>query len=231
MNKQILMIVTSHDRLGDSGRMTGIWAEELATPYRLFSEAGFAVDIASPRGGCVSFDPASVRPAGQNPPNVEFLLNDEKTRAKTMNSLLLANVAIDAYEAVFFPGGHGAMWDLPEDMHVRRLVEAAHTAGKVIAAVCHGPAGLLSAKGKDGGSILAGRRVNAFTDAEEEAAGLTGVVPFALESRMRELGGCFEKANNWQAHAVRDGTLITGQNPASSEAVARLAIAALNESA
>ncbi len=231
MNKQILMIVTSHDRLGGSGRMTGIWAEELATPFRLFGEAGFAVDIASPKGGRVPFDPASVHPAGQNPANVEFLLSDEEAQAKIANSLLLENVVIDAYEAVFFPGGHGAMWDLPENTHVRRLVESAYAGGKVIAAVCHGPAGLLSAKGKDGGSILAGRRVNAFTDTEEEAAGLAGVVPFALESRMRELGGCFEKANNWQAHAVRDGTLITGQNPASSEMVACLAIAALNESA
>lgn len=169
------------------------------------------------------------RPAGQNSANVEFLLNDRQALAGIQNSLPVANLAIDAYDAIFFPGGHGAMWDLPEDPHVRRLVEAAHAAGKIIAAVCHGPAGLLSAKGEGGGSILAGRRVNAFTDSEEEAAGLAAIVPFALESRMRELGGQFEKADNWHAHAVRDGALITGQNPASSEMVARLVIAALGE--
>lgn len=231
MNKKILMIVTSHDRLGASGRATGIWAEELATPYQLLGEAGNAMDIASPKGGVVPFDPASLRPAGENPVSVEFLLNDPQTLTKTRNSLPLASVSIDAYDAVFFPGGHGAMWDLPGDAHVRRLVEAAHAAGKIIAAVCHGPAGLLSATGKDGRSILAGRRVNAFTDAEEEAAGLAAIVPFALESRMRELGGQFEKVGLWQAHAVHDGSLITGQNPASSEMVARQLIAALSEAA
>jgi putative intracellular protease/amidase len=229
MSKKILMIVTSHDRLGDSGRATGIWAEELATPYQLFQEAGYAVNVASPKGGKVPFDPSSLRPAGENPASVEYLMNDAEAQKQITNSLPLAQLAIDAYDAVFFPGGHGAMWDLPNDPDVRRLVEAAHAAGKVIAAVCHGPAGLLSARDGYGNSILAGRRVNAFTDAEESAAGLAGVVPFALERRMRELGGNFENLANWQAHAVRDGNLITGQNPASSEKVARLTVAALNE--
>lgn len=229
MSKKILMIVTSHDRLGDSGRATGIWAEELATPYQLFQEAGYAVDVASPKGGKVPFDPASLRPAGENPASVEYLMSDSEAQKQIVNSLPLAQLAIDAYDAVFFPGGHGAMWDLPNDSEVRRLVEAAHAAGKVIAAVCHGPAGLLSSRDGNGNSILAGRRVNAFTDAEESAAGLAGIVPFALERRMRELGGNFENVANWQAHAVRDGNLITGQNPASSEKVARLTVAALNE--
>lgn len=229
MNKKILMIVTSHDRLGASERATGIWAEELATPYYLFGEAGYAMDIASPKGGAVPFDPASLRPSGQNSAMVESLLNDPRALIKIRNSLPLASISIDAYDAVFFPGGHGAMWDFPNDIHIRRLVEAAHAAGKIIAAVCHGPAGLLSAMDKEGRSILAGRRVNAFSDAEEEAAGLAAIVPFALETRMRELGGQFERADLWQAHAIRDGLLITGQNPASSEMVARLVIVALRE--
>jgi putative intracellular protease/amidase len=229
MSKKILMIVTSHDRLGDSGRPTGIWAEELATPYRLFQDAGYAVDIASPKGGKPPFDPASLRPAGENPASVEYLINDADAQKQITNSLRLSPLSIDAYDAVFFPGGHGAMWDLPNDPEVCRLVESAYAANKFIAAVCHGAAGLLLARDRNGSPIFAGRRVNAFTDAEEHAAGLAGIVPFALEGRMRELGGNFENAANWQAYAVRDGNLITGQNPASSELVAKLTVEALNE--
>ncbi len=229
MHKKILMIVTSHDRLGDTGRATGIWAEELATPYRRFRAAGHQVEIASPRGGAIPFDPASLPAAGDQPPDVAWMLADDVAKAQIMDSLRVAQVDAQAYDALFFPGGHGAMWDLADDPAVRAGVEAAYGAGKVVAAVCHGPAALVSAQDAAGRSILAGRRVSGFTDEEEAAVGLTRVVPFALESRMRALGGAFEKGANWQPHAVRDGRLITGQNPASSAPVADLVLAALGE--
>lgn len=227
MSKRVLMIVTSHIRMGATGKATGIWAGELAAPYNLFADAGLEVAIASPSGGQAQFDPSSIKPAGQNEAQVERFLNDPIAQRKAADTLPVGAVDASVYDAVFFPGGHGAMWDLPDDPGVTRAVEAAFAAGKMIAAVCHGPAGLVTAKRPDGKSILYGKRVNGFTDDEESAAGLSDVVPFTLESRMRELGGLFEKAPNWQAFAVRDGLLITGQNPSSSTLVAQLVLSAL----
>ncbi|HWP18946.1 MAG TPA: type 1 glutamine amidotransferase domain-containing protein [Burkholderiaceae bacterium] len=227
MSKRILMIVTSHDRMGDTGKPTGIWAEELAAPYWAFRDAGAEVDLASPQGGPVPLDPGSVKPVGQNEPAVDRFLTDETTQRLAASTRRVAEVDAAGYDALFFPGGHGTMWDLPHDEGVKRAVETAWAAGKVVAAVCHGPAGLVSARTPQGRSILEGRRVNGFTDAEEHEVGLAQTVPFLLERRMRELGGLFEHGNKWQAYAVRDGQLITGQNPQSSALVARHVLEAL----
>jgi putative intracellular protease/amidase len=230
MSKRVLMIVTSHSTMGDTGKATGIWAEELAAPYYIFQDAGMEVEIASPKGGKVPFDPASIKPQGQNEASIERFLADPVAQRKVAESLVAMAVDTAGFDAVFLPGGHGAMWDLPNDAGVTRAVEAAFAANKVIAAVCHGPAGLVTAKRPDGKSILFGKQVNGFTNEEEAAAGQIAVVPFLLETRMRELGGKFEKAPNWQVFAVRDGQLITGQNPNSSTLVAQHVLAALDAS-
>ncbi len=221
MSRKILFISTSHTQMGQSGRQTGIWAEEVIVPYMLFSEAGYQIDIASPLGGQAPFDPGSIKPAGQNNPIIERFLADAVAQTKVKQTLRVSEVHVQSYDALFFPGGHGAMWDLPESADVKRVVEQAAAANKVIGAVCHGVAGLVSARLPDGRSIVADRRVNSFTDQEEQAAGLTQIVPFLLESRLTELGGNFEKAPNWTSFAVTDGLLITGQNPASSALVAQ----------
>ncbi len=227
MNKRVLIIVTSNAKLGDSGKATGIWAEELTVPYYAFIDAGIAVELASPKGGAVPFDPASIKPKGENGTHVERFLSDVEAQRVCAATRIAADMDAAGFDAIFFPGGHGAMWDLPTDQGVTLAVEAAYRANKIIAAVCHGPAGLVAAKRPDGKSILHGKRINAFTNDEEAAAGLTHVVPFALEARMREQGGVFEKAANWHAFAVRDGNLITGQNPMSSTLVAQHVLEAL----
>ncbi len=231
MKKHIAIIVTSNNKMGDNGKSTGIWVEELAVPYYKFLDAGMVVTIASPLGGAVPFDPSSVAETGKNSPHVERFLNDATAQKLVQTTPMVATLDVTAFDAVFFPGGHGTMWDLPNDPAITKLVEKQFAANKIVAAVCHGPAGLVSAKRGDGKSILFGKKVNAFTDAEETAAGLMSIVPFALESRIRELGGLFEGVTNWQAHTVRDGNLITGQNPASSEKVAVLVLEALTDSA
>ncbi len=228
--KHVAIVVTSNNKMGDSGKATGIWVEELAVPYYQFIDAGVLVTIASPLGGAVPFDPSGVAASGKNPAQVERFLNDAVAQKLVETTPTVATLDASAFDAVFFPGGHGTMWDLPNDPAVTKLVEKQFAANKIIAAVCHGPAGLVTAKRADGQSILFNKKVNAFTNAEEEAAGLTAVVPFTLESRIRKLGGLFESVANWQPHAVRDGNLITGQNPASSERVATLVLEALQKS-
>ena len=227
MNKRVLIIVTSNAKMGDSAKVTGIWAEELAVPYYAFIDAGITVELASPKGGAVPFDPASLKPKGQNGTQVERFLADAEAQRRCASTRATTQIDVAGFDAIFLPGGHGAMWDLPKDQDVTRAVEAAYQANKIIAAVCHGPAGLVAAKRPDGKSILHGKRINAFTDDEEAAAGLTQVVPFALETRMRDQGGVFEKAANWQPFAIRDGNLITGQNPMSSALVAQHVLEAL----
>jgi putative intracellular protease/amidase len=225
--KRILMVLTSNSRLGSTGKTTGLWAEELAVPYYALTEAGAQVTLASPLGGRAPIDPGSLKEKGQNDPAVERLLADTAVMAQVEATRPVADLRMDNFDAVFFPGGHGTMWDLPASDAVTRLVEAAARQQKLIAAVCHGVAGLVSAKGPDGRPLVAGKRVNSFTDAEEAQAGLADAVPFLLESRLRELGAHFEGAPNWQPFALRDGQLITGQNPQSSAAVADLLLAAL----
>jgi putative intracellular protease/amidase len=227
MSRKILMICTSAARMGDTGKATGVWAEELAVPYFAFIDRGAAVDIASPLGGVIPIDPTSVKAAGSNPPIIERFLADTKLQALLANTRAARDVDAATYDAVFFPGGHGTMWDLPGDAGVTRAVEAAFAANKLIASVCHGAAGLVSARRPDGKPVVHGARVNSFTDAEEAAVGLTAVVPFALETRLRDLGAAFEGAPMWQAFAVRDGQFVTGQNPQSSALVAEGLLAAL----
>ena len=229
MNKRILMIVTSNARMGDTGKVTGFWAEELALPYYRLIDAGVQVEIASPAGGVAPLDPGSVKPQGQNDAVVKRFLSDTVLQAKLQSTHLASAVNAATFDGVFFPGGHGTMWDLPSDAGVKRAVEAAFAAGKLIASVCHGAAGLVSARRTDGKAVVEGHRINSFTDAEEAAVGLTRTVPFQLESRLRELGAHFEGASNWQAFAVRDRQFITGQNPQSSALVAQHLLQALTE--
>jgi putative intracellular protease/amidase len=227
MTKRVLIIATSHSSLGNTGKATGVWAEELVVPYYQLIDAGASVDIATPKGGLLALDPGSLKPHGQNDAVTERFLADPAAQTKAQATRVVAAVDAASFDAVFFPGGHGTMWDLPMDAGVTRAVEAALAAGALIASVCHGAAGLVSARRDDGKSIVEGRRINAFTDAEEDAVGLSRVVPFQLESRLRDLGAIFEGAPNWQAFAVRDGQFITGQNPQSSKLVAQHMVEAL----
>jgi putative intracellular protease/amidase len=220
MKKRILMIATSNTQMGESGKTTGIWAEELAVPYYQLIDAGAEVVLASPKGGKVTVDPGSIKPTGQNDALVDRFLADPAAQALVGTTHVASSQDAATFDAVFFPGGHGTMWDLPTDKGVTQAVEAAFAAGKLIASVCHGAAGLVTARRADGASVVKDMRVNSFTDAEEEAVGLAKVVPFQLESRLRALGAKFEGAANWQAFAVQDGQFITGQNPQSSALVA-----------
>lgn len=225
--RRILMITTSHGRMGEAGKPTGIWAEELATPFFLLSDAGAEVVLASPAGGAVPLDPGSLQPAGHNEPSVERLLRDDGVQARLRATRKASEVDAAAFDAVFLPGGHGTMWDLPTDAGVTRAIESAFAAGRLIASVCHGAAGLVTARRTDGRPVVAGYRINAFTDAEEAAVGLAGVVPFPLETRLRELGALFEGGPPWQAFVLRDGPFLTGQNPQSSTGVAKGLLEAL----
>ena len=227
MTKRVLIIATSNAKLGDTGKTTGAYAEELAVPYLRLIDAGADVEIASPLGGALVLDPSSLRPGGRSDASIERFIADPAARAKASATLHAASLDATRFDAVFFPGGHGTMWDLPSDPGVTRIVEQMFSAGKLIASVCHGAAGLVAARSGDGKPVVSGKRINSFTDAEEEAVGLAGVVPFLLESRLRELGGRFEGAPNFQPYAVRDGQFITGQNPKSSALVAELLLDAL----
>lgn len=224
----VLMIITSHAQLGDTGKPTGLWAEELTTPYYALIDAGFDVVMASPLGGKPPFATESVKAvADDNEGTVKRFLNDAVAMAKFNATHKTSAVKAEAFSAVFLPGGHGTMWDTANDDATARLVSDTFNAGKPTAAVCHGPAGLVKALRADGKSILFGKKVNGFTNEEETAAGLMDVVPFHLETRMKELGGTFESGPMWQPYAVRDGNLITGQNPQSSALVASHVVAAL----
>lgn len=228
----VLMILTSHGHLGSTGKPTGLWADEMTTPYYALVDAGFDVVLASPKGGRPPFAEGSIKTAPQeNEGSVKRFLSDPGAVAKFgathSTASLVAQLSADNYSAVFLPGGHGTMWDTATDEATAALVAAIFNAGKPTAAVCHGPAGLVKALRPDGKSILFGKKVNGFTNAEETAVELMDVVPFHLETRMRELGGLFEHGPNWAPYAVRDGNLITGQNPASSALVASHVVAAL----
>jgi putative intracellular protease/amidase len=227
MHKKTLFILTSNNAMGASGKTTGVWLEELAAPYYAFKDAGVEVTLASPKGGKTPVDPGSVKAEKDNPAIVNRFLQDVAAMQAAENTRRAADVNAAEFDAVFFPGGHGTMWDLPSDAGVIAAVNSAYAKGRVIASVCHGAAGLVGATKPNGEPLVNGLRVNSFTDAEEDAAGLTNVVPFALESKLRELGGKFEGAANWQPFAVRDGQLVTGQNPASSELVAHHVLQAL----
>ena len=221
--KRILMIVTSHTTLGATGARTGFWLEELAAPYLEFSKSGFEVDIASPLGGRAVADPKSETAPSDA---VRAFLADGQAVAKLQTTLRIGTVD-RVYDAYFVVGGHGVMWDLGDNPTVAAMLADAYSSGRVVAAVCHGPAALVNVRLSDGSFLVAGKRVSAFTNEEEKAVGLDKVVPFALESVLRERGAKIEAGPMWAPFVVRDGNLVTGQNPASSVAVARATVEAV----
>lgn len=223
--RRILLVLTSHAVKGSTGKPTGVWLEELAAPYYIFLAAGFEVDIASIAGGKVPLDPGSVE--GEQPECVIRFLADEQAMHAITASRSLEGISAAGYDAVFLPGGHGTMWDLPQSQELASLLGDAWTGGKVVAAVCHGPSGLVSARDASGRPIVAGRNVTGFSNSEEDAVALTDVVPFLLETRLTELGGVYTRGPDFQPFALRDGRLVTGQNPASSEKTAELTIEAI----
>lgn len=227
---KILIVTTSHSELGKTGRRTGVWLEELAAPYYAFRKAGAEVTVASIKGGQIPFDPRSTGEEQSDVPVPETasrFLGDPDAMASAKDSSSVEEVDAASFAAIFLPGGHGAMWDMPDNAKLARMVGSLFDSGRIVSAVCHGPAGLVSARRRDGRPVVDGKRVSSFTNAEEQAVGLTEIVPFLLESRLRELGGQFEGGPNWQPFVVRDGNLVTGQNPMSSELVARRVIEAL----
>jgi putative intracellular protease/amidase len=225
---KILMILTSSATMGETNKSTGLWFEELATPYYAFLDADASVTLASIRGGPAPIDPRSVKARGENETGVDRFLVDE-TASKALNETLpVCAIDISEYDAVFLPGGHGTMWDLPESAELAMLLGKAWADGKVIAAVCHGQAGLVNVKDENRIPLVNGHRITSFSDSEERAAGLDEAVPFLLETRLRELGGRYESIADFQPFAIADGRLVTGQNPASSALTARLTLEALN---
>ncbi len=226
----VLFILTSHAQIPATGQPTGLWLEEFTTPYYALVDAGYEVDVASIQGGAVPIDPKSKPEAGSEAEgSVARYMKDDKAQQKIEKSKPLADIDGKNYAAIVLPGGHGTMFDLPESAHLARLVADTLEDNRIVAAICHGPAGLVGAKFKDGTPVVKGKRVAAFTNEEEEAVKLTEVMPFLLETRLKELGAKHEEAPNFQPFAVADGNLITGQNPASSQKVAELVIAALKE--
>ena len=216
---KILMVLTSHDQLGDTGKLTGFWLEEFAAPYYVFKDAGAEITLASPKGGQPPIDPKSDEPGNQTDAMTRFK-KDPAAQRVLANTVKLSDVTADSYDAVFYPGGHGPLWDLAEDPASIALIEALYNAGKPVAAVCHAP-GVLHRVTSQGQPIVKGKRVTGFTNSEEEAVQLTNVVPFLVEDELRRLGGRYERAADWQSFAIVDGRLITGQNPASSTAAAQ----------
>ena len=220
----ILMVLTSHDQLGDTGKKTGFWLEEFAAPYYVFKDAGAKVTLVSPKGGQPPLDPKSDEPDAQTDATRRFKADADAQRALA-HTAKLANVDAAEYDAVFYPGGHGPLWDLAQDPHSLQLIQQMLQADKTVAAVCHAPGVLWRAKGADGGSVVKGKRVTGFTNSEEDAAGLTQVVPFLVQDLLVENGGAYSKGADWKPYVVVDGALITGQNPASSELAARALLA------
>jgi putative intracellular protease/amidase len=212
---KILMILTSHDELGSTGRKTGFWLEELAAPYYAFLDAGAEIVLASPKGGQPPLDPKSNEPSSQTDLTRRFEA-DAKAKAQLAATLRLDSVAQADFDTVFYPGGHGPLWDLAEDKNSIALIEAFLAAGKPVALVCHAPGVLRHVKAPDGKPLVAGRKVTGFTNSEEAAVGLTEVVPFLVEDELKAKGGIYSKGDDWGVYVVTDGLLITGQNPASS---------------
>lgn len=216
---KILLVLTSHEQLGDTGEKTGFWLEELAAPYYAFIDAGAQLTLASPNGGQPPLDPKSNEPDFQTDATRRFETDSVATLALA-NTLKLSDLNGAEFDAVFYPGGHGPLWDLAEDAASIALIERTIAAGKPVAAVCHAPAVLRHVKGSDGQPLVAGKAVTGFSNSEEEAVGLTQVVPFLVEDMLKAQGGHYSKTADWQVHVITDGLLITGQNPASSEATA-----------
>ena len=216
----ILMVLTSHDQLGNTGKKTGFWLEEFAAPYYVFKDAGATLTLASPQGGQPPLDPKSDDPSAQTEATERFKKDPEAQRALA-NTVPLAQVSAQQFDAVFYPGGHGPLWDLAEDRKSIELIETMYAAGKPVALVCHAPGALRHTTAADGTPLVRGKKVAGFTNTEEEAVQLTNVVPFLVEDMLKENGGTYSKGADWQPYVLRDGHLITGQNPASSEPAAK----------
>ena len=212
---KVLIVLTSHDRLGDTGKKTGFWVEEFAAPYYVLKDAGVEITLASPKGGQPPLDPKSDLPENQTETTKRFRA-DAAAQAQLANTKKLADVSADDFGAVFYPGGHGPMWDMPDNATSIALIEAFVKADKPVGAVCHAPAAFVNVRGKDGEYLVKGKRVTGFTNTEEVAVGLEHVVPFLLEDRLKERGGIYSKSADFAPYVQVDGLLVTGQNPASS---------------
>jgi len=212
---KILMVLTSHDRLGDTGKKTGFWLEEFAAPYYAFKDAGAEIVVASPAGGQPPLDPKSNEPDFQTDSTHRFDA-DTEAQAQLASTVRLDSLQAAEFDAVFYPGGHGPLWDLAQDPDSIALIESFAAANKPIAFVCHAPGVLRAVKRADGKPFVEGRKVTGFTNSEEEAVGLTKIVPFLVETALKENGGVFSNTADWGVHVVTDGLLVTGQNPASS---------------
>lgn len=221
---KVLMILTSHDRLGDTGRKTGFWLEELAAPYYVFKEAGCEITLASPAGGQPPLDPKSAEPDFQTDATRRFDADAEAGKALA-NTAKLADVSADDFDTVFYPGGHGPLWDLAESKDSSDLIESFLAANKPVALVCHAPGVLRHVKTAEGRPLVEGKKVTGFTNTEEAGVGLTEVVPFLVEDELKARGGIYSSGPDWSSYVEQDGLLITGQNPASSTAAAQRLVA------
>lgn len=225
-NMKILMVLTSHDKMGDTGNKTGFWLEEFAAPYYVFKDSGADITIASPKGGQPPIDPSSDDDGAQTDDTRRFKA-DAEAQKQLASTLKLADVTESGFDAIFYPGGHGPLWDLAEDADSKRLIEAFAAADRPVGAVCHAPAVFRHTLGADGKPLVSGRRVTGFTNTEEDAVGLTNIVPFLVEDMLKANGGTYEKGADWASFVLRDGKLVTGQNPASSAAAAQEILALL----
>ncbi|MBC7439763.1 MAG: type 1 glutamine amidotransferase domain-containing protein, partial [Flavobacterium sp.] len=223
---KILIVLTSHSELGNTGKKTGFWVEEFATPYYVLADAGAEITVASPKGGQPPVDPQSELADAQTP-STERFYKDNVLIDKVAHSLKLSAVKQEDFDAVFYPGGHGPLWDLATDENSIQLIEAFYNNQKPIAFVCHAPAALVNVKAKNGESLIKGKELTAFSNTEEEAVQLTKVVPFLLEDELKKNGAVYSRGEDWASYAKQDGLLITGQNPGSSEAVAKLLLKTL----
>lgn len=227
---KVLIILTSHDQLGDTGRSTGFWLEELAAPYYVFKEAGYEITLASPKGGQPPLDPKSNEPDFQTEATRRFEA-DAGAKNALANTVKLADVSASDFDTVFYPGGHGPLWDLAESEDSVDLIESFVAANKPIALVCHAPGVLRHAKTAEGRPLVEGKKVTGFANSEEAAVGLTEVVPFLVEDELKAKGAIYSKGPDWGSYIVQDGLLITGQNPGSSSAAAQRLVEELKASA
>ena len=223
---QILMVLTSHDQLGDTGKKTGFWLEEFAAPYYVFKDAGADITVVSPKGGQPPLDPKSDAADAQTDATRRFK-EDSAAQAVLAHTGKLADVSGEKFDALFYPGGHGPLWDLAEDADSIKLIETMAAAGKTVSAVCHAPAVFRHTKAADGSPLVKGKKVTGFTNTEEAAVELTKIVPFLVEDMLAKNGGLYSKGVDWQSYVVTDGKLITGQNPASSAAAAKAVLSQL----
>jgi putative intracellular protease/amidase len=225
---KVLIVLTSHDRLGDTGRKTGFWLEELAAPYYAFKDAGADIVLASPKGGRPPLDPKSNEPDSQTDSTRRFEA-DADAMAQLASTVRLDSVSQADFDTVFYPGGHGPLWDLAEDRNSISLIEAFVAANKPVALVCHAPGVLRHVRAPDGRPLVEGKRVTGFTNSEEAAVGLTDVVPFLVEDELKAKGGLYSKGEDWASYVLTDGLLITGQNPGSSEEAATVLLKRLRQ--